>query len=286
MPETPAETPPGTPPGTPRAAPSHETRSEAPEFQRRQLEFAAHIRDPETAPAPAGVEDRRMAIYRELFFSNLSNLLGSTFRITRKLLGEPGWRALIREFMARHESHTPLFLEVPEEFLGFLEHERGLRDGDPGFLLELAHYEWVELALSVAPDPEGLETIDRDGGFETAEIVLSPLAWPLAYRYPVHRISPDYRPASPPEQPTYLVVYRRLDDELGFMELNAVTARLLELVRDNETGATGGQLLAQLAAELAHPQPDAVVRGGLDSMRELRRLDILLGTRIPEAQRA
>jgi hypothetical protein len=52
--------------------------AKVPEFQQKQYAFAAHIRDPEQNPAPAGVEDRRMAIYRELFFNNLHNLIGST----------------------------------------------------------------------------------------------------------------------------------------------------------------------------------------------------------------
>ena len=34
--------------------------------------FAAHIRDPENQAGPAGVEDRRMDIYRQLFFNNIS----------------------------------------------------------------------------------------------------------------------------------------------------------------------------------------------------------------------
>ncbi|MDH4254937.1 MAG: DNA-binding domain-containing protein, partial [Gammaproteobacteria bacterium] len=55
--------------------------AERPAFQRRQYEFAAHIRDPDANPPPAGIEDRRMAIYRELFYNNLLSLLGSTFPV-------------------------------------------------------------------------------------------------------------------------------------------------------------------------------------------------------------
>jgi hypothetical protein len=44
--------------------------ADLPEFQRKQYEFAAHIRDPEKNAAPPGIEDRRLAIYRDLFFNN------------------------------------------------------------------------------------------------------------------------------------------------------------------------------------------------------------------------
>jgi len=47
-------------------------------FQDKQYAFAAHIRDPENTVAPEGIEDRRIAIYRTLFFNNLNNLLART----------------------------------------------------------------------------------------------------------------------------------------------------------------------------------------------------------------
>ena len=59
---------------------------EIPEFQRKQYAFAAHIRDPDGAPAPEGIEDRRIAIYRDLFFNNVSQLLSNTFPVLRKIL--------------------------------------------------------------------------------------------------------------------------------------------------------------------------------------------------------
>ena len=49
--------------------------ADTPDFQKKQYAFAAHIRDPENNPAPTGIEDRRMGVYRELFFNNLLNLL-------------------------------------------------------------------------------------------------------------------------------------------------------------------------------------------------------------------
>jgi hypothetical protein len=104
------------------------------EFQRKQYEFAAHIRDPEHNAAPAGIEDRRMAIYRELFFNNLLKLVGNTFPVLRKLHSPERWRGLIREFMVKHESSTPYFLEIPQEFLAFLENEHAADPDDFPFL--------------------------------------------------------------------------------------------------------------------------------------------------------
>jgi hypothetical protein len=255
--------------------------AKVPDFQRRQYEFAAHIRDPEHNAVPAGIEDRRMAVYRDLFFNNLRNLLGGTFPVLRKLSGQDRWGRLIREFMARHRSHTPYFLEIPKEFLAFLEHEHKPEADDIPFLLELAHYEWVELALSISTDKDDLEAVDSAGNLLEGAPVLSVLAWPLAYRYPVHRISESFRPAEPGEQPTYLAVYRTPQNDVSFMELNAVTAALLDKISGNASRKSGRELLIELSAEI-HFDPGALVEHGAKALAELRAADILLGTRTGE----
>ena len=79
-------------------------------------------------------------------------------------------------------------------------------------------------------------------------------------------------------QPTWLVVYRDRDDEVGFMEINPVTKRLLEGLEAN-SGATGRELLTAIAAEMSHPQPEVVISGGLDILENLRNKDIVPGTR-------
>jgi hypothetical protein len=248
-----------------------------PEFIRRQYAFAAHIRDPERAPAPADIEDRRMEIYRELFYNNVESFLSGTFPVLRRIHDDRNWHALARDFFAHHRSRTPLFLEIPREFLNWLEHERNARPGDLPFLYELAHYEWVELALSVAEETPGKNNVDPEGDLLTGIPVLSPLVWQLAYHYPVHRIGPDFLPDRPGATPTFLVVYRDRKDEVGFMEVNPVTKRLLELLA-SEAGATGEKLLLDIAQELSHPQPGVVIDGGLEILNDLHKKDIILGT--------
>lgn len=253
--------------------------AELPDFQRKQYEFAAHIRDPEKNAAPAGIEDRRMAIYRELFFNNLHSLIGSTFPVLKKISGKERWRNLIREFMARHESQTPYFLEIPNEFLAFLENEHAPQEDDFPFLIELAHYEWIELALSVSTDSNDLTAIDPDGDLLNGVPTMSALALALAYRFPVHRISESFQPKEAGEQPTYLAVYRNPDDEISFMELNAVTAGLLDKISNNSEQKSGRELLAALAEEIDF-DPDALVEHGANALADLRAAGILLGTGI------
>jgi len=247
-------------------------------LSRLQTEFAAHIRDPEGHAAPGGVEDRRMKIYRELFFNNIQSLLASNFPVLRTLYDDDHWRVLVRDFYSEHRCQTPLFPEVAKEFLRYLQDHRKARPDDPGFLLELAHYEWVELALSL--DERELSDVAADprGGLLEGIPVLSPLVWPLTYRYPVHLIKPDYQPDRPPGKPTHILVYRNLQDEVKFMKLNDVSRLLLELMKEKRD-ATGLELLTRIAATIEHPEPEQVVSSGADLLEDLRRKDVLLGTK-------
>ena len=249
-----------------------------PEFIRRQYQFAAHIRDPEHMPAPDDVEDRRMQIYRELFYNNVEDFLSGTFPVLRKIHDDDAWHRLVRDFFSGHHSHSPLFLEIPREFLGWIENERAPKADDFPFLYELAHYEWVELALSISEETLEQDNVDPQGDMLTGIPVLSPLAWQLVYQYPVHRIGPDFLPQQAGENPTLLVIYRDSADEVGFMEINPVSKRLLELIaEDCETN--GEQMLEQIAKELSHPQPGVVINGGAEIMNGLYEKNILLGTK-------
>lgn len=245
-----------------------------------QRQFAAYIRDPDRAPAPAGVEPRRLQIYRDLFFNNIEGFVSSAFPVLRSITDDCRWQALVRAFLQQHRCHTPYFLEISQEFLSFLQQGNALTAGDPAFTLELAHYEWVELALDVADDDLDALAVDPAGDLLAARPLLSPLAWSLSYRFPVHRIGPAYVPAQAPAEPTYLVVYRDLHDKVGFMEINAVTARLLDLLRE-PAAASGLQVLEQLAAELQRPGDAALIAHGHALLQQLRERDIVLGTIMP-----
>jgi uncharacterized protein len=250
-----------------------------PEFHRVQYAFSAHVRNPQAHARPADVEDRRMAIYRDLFFNNIQGFLADSFPVLRKLYTDADWHRMARDFFAHHKSHTPYFLEISQEFLKYLQEERIHQPEDPPFLTELAHYEWVELALSVADEEPTWKAIDSDGDLLEGQPALSPLAWLLSYHYPVHKIGPDFRPKAPGAQPTYLLVYRNRQDKLGFMEVNPVTARLVALIEDSAE-RTGRALLEQIATEMQHPQPELVIRGGVQTLQQLHKVGVVLGTRV------
>lgn len=258
--------------------------SDSSTFQQKQYAFAAHIRDPEHQPAPEGIEDRRLALYRDLFFNNLRNLLGTMFPVLKKIHSDKEWSHFVRQFMRKHEAKTPYFLQLPEEFLAFLSNEYETLETDFPFLDELAHYEYLELALNVSTASNDLANIDIDGDLLHGVPVRSKLAATHAYRFPVHRISADFLPEHAPETPTYLAVYRRAEDTVHFLELNAVTAALLQAIDDNDELRTGEQLLREIADQMRYPDAEGFIQHGKAALDELRGLEIVLGSHTTSAR--
>ena len=246
-------------------------------LREQQLELTRHLRDPEHIPAPAGIEDRRIGIYRELLFNNIESLLSGNFPVIRKLLGDVRWKTLVRDFYRDHRSQTPLFPELPREFLRYLE---SLPELDPPFLGELAHYEWVELALQISEARIDDIAHDPDGDLLEGAPLLSPLAWPLAYRWPVHRLGPQFQPDAPPDAPTLLLLRRETSGNVRFSELGPLAFRLVQRLGD-EPALDGRTQLTALAREAGAADVDALIDEGLQLLQQLRDSGAILGTRLP-----
>ena len=247
-------------------------------FRDIQYQFTRHIRDPENVPAPGDIEERRMAIYRDLLYRNVEGFLANSFPVLRKVLRDDEWHSLMREYFKNHRSRTPLFPRMPQEFLQYLQDNKDTAEGFYPFLLELAHYEWVELALSIDTREIRQDGIDADGDLLSGIPVLNELSWSLAYQYPVHRIGPDNLPVEKPAQPTCLLVYRDRRDKIRFIELNPLAAGLIDCLKHNQVKKTGREILKGIAGEIAHPDPEIVVNGGCAILEDMRSKQIVLGT--------
>lgn len=251
--------------------------ADLPLFKKTQYEFAAHIRDPQLNPKPADVEARRMNIYTELFFNSVEDFISNTYPVLKSIMPENEWLEMIRDYFSLHLSHTPLFPEMPREFLKYLESERNNQD-DPVFINELAHYEWVELALMTSDLDETINwnKIDVEADLLNNTPVLSPLAWSLSYQYPVQQISEDFIPDEPLEQPVYLLVYRDQNDEVHFMELNPITAMLIQLINE-DNDLTSKEILENIAEQMQHPDPNIVIDGGHRILQDLKNRGVIIG---------
>lgn len=236
----------------------------------QQIAFANHLRDPAGHAAPPGIDARRLAVYRELFANNIDSLLSSNFPVIRKTLGNAQWTLLVQAFSAQHRCETPLFPQIGQEFIAWLQ-QRGNRTYP--WLAELAHYEWIELALQIDASP--LPAHDPRGDLLAGIPMPSPYIACLAYAWPVHRIGPQFQPTQPPAAPSLLLARRSADHAVRFSELSPLVYRLLELVHGSEL--TGAALLHQLAQEAGVADVQAFVAEGAAMLTRLREEGTLLG---------
>ena len=245
-------------------------------FQEVQSGFAAYIRDPDRNPMPRGIEKRRMRIYAQLFYNNIESFIAKTFPVFREITDDDVWHGLVRNFVSEHRAESPYFTQICEEFMQYLDErmKRAIPSPDdpqiPPFALELCHYEWVEMALDLAPDADcefDDEPVDADDN-----LALSPLAWPLRYAYPVRQIGLDCQPTSPPDTPTWLIGWRNREDRVRFMASNAVTIRLLKLI---DEGSANRDAFDAIAAEI-DASPERVAETGLATLNRLHGHDIVV----------
>lgn len=258
-----------------------------PGFQQYQYEFTRHLRDPQTHRPPSGVSSKRVRVYVALLRNKIADSLLSCFPVTRQLLGKRSWNGLVGQFIAGHRCLSPLYRQIPDEFVAFLQNKKS-ESSDPPFLVELAHYEWMELALSIAVDESIGPSIrpERDG--LDGSVAFSSTLQLLGYAYPVQRISPGQsgwrkwkawrsQPHAHLLESTFLLGFRDRNDEVRFIEINPATARLIELLADDKLSVR--QALLQLADELNAPDPQTVVDFGIDALSKLRDQGAILGTR-------
>ncbi|GAA5189135.1 DNA-binding domain-containing protein [Ferrimonas gelatinilytica] len=248
------------------------------DFRDIQRDFMARIRTESTPEPPLGIEARRLGVYRELMFNNVSGFVDSGFPVLRRLTDPAQWHRLKRRFFAFHDCASPLFVDIAREFVRFLalgQHLEGLEPLPP-WALDLAEYEYLELAVDT------LDEVQDQPPLATPEAVLTgPLALYRAtrlgqYDYPVQRLGAECPRVDP--DPTHLLVYRKLDDRVGFVELNGISARLLTMLSE-APGQDAQALITPLSEALPDLPTEQVAQGGGQLLLQMAALGIVRGYR-------
>jgi hypothetical protein len=208
-------------------------------FQQVQQQFVAYLRSPEQQQKPADVAQERLDVYRELLFNNVSGFVSSAFPVLKSLYSDQAWQQRLQLFFADYRCENPLFLSIAHSFLDFLQQQYQVQQDDPVFMLELAHYEWLELELATRKGAVGSVV----NNVQTEALQFSELASVQAYQYPVQQICPDFQPTEP--QASFLLIYRNVDDEVKFIALNQLTTLLLQLLLQ-QPGIELKELVSQL----------------------------------------
>ncbi len=98
---------------------------------------------------------------------------------------------LIRRFFSEYDCHSPYFLDIAGEFINYLSSNYEMQKYDPPFMLELAHYEWIELDVAITQQAENEQLIASDQ-VASARLYLSSTARNLSYQFAVQTISRQF----------------------------------------------------------------------------------------------
>lgn len=235
-----------------------------PNFQVLQQQLTNHIRDPQNSAyfltdqqkhpglGQLPVAENRLNTYAEMFYNNIYSFYSQLFPILLSIVGDARFQEICRAFMQQHRSKTPLFHEFGQEFIEFLQTEFTPTQADPAFILELAHFEWAQMAVSIEPLEGPLNPgdvlLDWQGIYQ-----LSPVAWPLAYQWPVQQMNTQTPLDLPhPDYPTTLLIYRDDLDEVQTLALSPILFEVINLFMDNTT-LSAEAILKQLAEQTQQP---------------------------------
>jgi uncharacterized protein len=244
------------------------------DFQQYQQQFTAHIRNPAAHKKPAGVNAVRMATYTNVVFNNIFESVSVCFPVCQAAIGKRVWKQLIRDFVKSYPAQSPIFREIPQQFLQFLNAQTNQSTylAKPAFLTQLAHYEWVELAVS-ALKTETFK-LSKKTDLLHEKPVLAPAHRLLEYDFAVHKISRRKLPKI--SEKTYFLVFRNVDFEVKFIELNPITFQLLKLI--DQKNMTGELALTALAQAIQHPNAEAMIQFGVEILADLAKQQAIVGS--------
>ncbi len=210
-----------------------------------------------------------LKIYRELFFNSVCGFLDGTFPVCREAVGDERWKEYSRAFFRDHQSNSPLFLEISEEFLAWLVTQQSIL-GEFPYLAELAHYEWLELAVDVM-DVDGFTEVSHEEFDPDSELMINPASIVACYQYPVHQIS-GFEPEVA-EQLSGFVVYRDPSDKVRFISCTPLSLMILEAARST-AGLTARQAVETVMSQ-AGLEGDAALQGALQVLSDWHRQGVI-----------
>ncbi len=243
-------------------------------FKSVQQEFVNAIKNPDSFETNDADIKRRLDIYQSLFFNNISGFISTGFPVLKSLVSEENWNVLVRAFFIHHESRSPYFSDISKEFVEYLSTSPELPFQLPAFAAELAHYEWLELDISIRKTSH--DVLYFNAGEQVTMVSVSPLATLASYTYPVHLIGVDHIPEAPAPEQQFYVVYRNEEQRVEFVHLNPLTAVLLHTIEQHEQGIDIDALGEQLCKQLDHLPEHTVLQGMQQIVSNMLQKGILL----------
>lgn len=204
-------------------------------------------------------------LYRNLIRTTLGDPLEDALPLTKALLEAAGaWEDLLSAFLAsRPVLASPYYRDIPASFVAWMAGSGWGQDRWP-FLLQLAHFEVVELDVVRAPDEPPPPDLVPEPALDHVA-VLDPAARNLAYGFAVQQAT-EAAPEPPPGC-AWLLCHR---DPEGAFHVLELTPHVSALLARSQEGQALGPALAALGADPGE---------AFALLRDLRQRGAILGFR-------
>lgn len=265
------------------------TDKDLPRFQQLQLAMTQHIRNPERdydVEEIGGnpIEDRRLKVYESLFFNNIEQFFSQIFPVCRSLFSEAQWYLLVREYLKKHTAETPLFHKLGLEFLKFIQQQQQddwltnlLAPMQVECFFQLAHYEWVELELSLVEKKEpvvGLQAKAHKPSLQQGSTLnneaktyrLAADVWPLYYGFAVQKIQSPLTHQEPVE--TFLLAQRVKQGERLVIDFHELSMGMYALLMSFQEAEWQLSTLMNLSYEMAIKPKSVLLHSVIEELSE------------------
>ncbi|HJW09606.1 MAG TPA: putative DNA-binding domain-containing protein [Holophagaceae bacterium] len=235
---------------------------------------AAFRQDPEAFGAARELEpkdqaalarwQRRLLTYRSLARFALTDPLPDCFPVCKALLErEDQWQACVDAFLDSRSIQSPYYRHILPTFVGWLAESAWGQDRWP-FLLQLAHYEYLELEVLRHPEEEAPTDLAPEPRPDRAA-VFHGSSRNMAYAYRVHEA--DEEDPEPAEEAALIFCHRDPDGDFQLREMDGPRSAFL-------SRCLGGEPIGGAAEAVRLPIEEA-----FELLEELRREGAVFGYR-------
>lgn len=166
----------------------------------------------------------RLLTYRNLIRFALEDPLPDCFPILQTLLEKADlWDACVDAFLASRFIQSSYYRDIHPAFVAWLASSGWGQDTWP-FLLQLAHFEYIEVEILRWPDEPPLEGLASVPAADL-QVVFDGTARNLAYAFAVHQATKEN--PEPDAGETFLLGYRDADGDFMVSELSAHASAFL-----------------------------------------------------------
>ena len=201
-------------------------------------EFAHKVKQPASLSSMPFDQDKS-ELYHSLVVGSISSVISPCFPVLTSILSEQQWQIIVKEFLTKYQHDTYLYNRLAYDMVKFLQQHNIT---EYPFSAELAHYEWIELEISLIDEqPENMP--DLSNSLLTTSFQLSNLARILNYQYDVENICQEYIPSKPLS--SYLIVYK-LNNAINFSKISEINFQILTYMLNQQV--TSQEVIQALCA--------------------------------------